>query len=86
MINREADIIHLEGDCPVEDAEVLLQQIQQGASALDWSDCTFLHTACVQVILAAGLSLYGTPASDKLTRWLAPLLPIALPTLTETEN
>jgi hypothetical protein len=86
MIHREEDIIRLEGACPVEDAEALLQHIQQGAAALDWSGCTFLHTACVQVILAAGIGVRGTPADDKLARWLAPLLLTAPPPPTETES
>ncbi len=86
MIQRQGDIISLEGACSVEDADALLRQIQDGAAALDWSGCTFLHTACVQVILAAGLGLRGTPANDKLARWLAPLLPVAPSPLTETEN
>jgi hypothetical protein len=86
MIRREGDMIFLEGPCQVEDADPLWLQLQQGAPALDWSGCTLLHTACLQVILAAGLPLHGTPANDALARWLAPLLPAAAPTLTLTES
>ena len=86
MIHRDEDIIRLEGACPVEDAEVLLQQVQQGAAALDWNGCSFLHTACVQVILASGLSLRGTPANDELARWLAPLLPAVSSNPTHRED
>ncbi len=86
MIERQGDIIRLEGVCSVEDAEALLRQIQQGAVALEWGGCTSLHTACLQVILAAGIGLQGTPADDKLARWLAPLLLAASPTLTKTES
>jgi hypothetical protein len=67
----------LEGVCPVEDAEVLLQLLQTGpAVALDWTKCHQLHTAVLQVILASGIVPQG-PCGDALVRhWLARKLPL----------
>lgn len=66
----------LEGVCPVEDAEVLLQLLQAGSPvALDWTKCRQMHTAVLQVILASGIVPQG-PCGDVLVRqWLAPKLP-----------
>lgn len=67
----------LEGVCPIEDAEVLLQLLQTGpAVALDWTKCRQMHTAVLQVILASGMIPQG-PCGDALVRqWLAPKLPL----------
>jgi hypothetical protein len=73
-VRRVDDAVILEDVCVVEDAEVLMQQIQEGASIIEWSACTHLHTACLQVILAAGLPMRGTPANPALARWLMPIL------------
>ncbi len=49
-----AGAIVLEGRCLVEEAEPLLRMLQQTPSApLDWSRCSQLHTAILQLILAA---------------------------------
>jgi hypothetical protein len=66
----------LEGVCPVEDAEVLLQLLQTGPEvALDWTKCRQMHTSVLQVILASGIVPQG-PCGDGLVRqWLAPKLP-----------
>ncbi len=74
-IRRTDDVVRLEAVCPVEDAELLLGHLQEGAARIDWSDCTHLHTACLQVILAAGLAPCGSPANPALARWLTPLCP-----------
>jgi hypothetical protein len=65
----------LEGVCPVEDAEILLQLLQTGpAVALNWTKCRQMHTAVLQVILASGIVPQG-PCGDALVRqWLAPKL------------
>ena len=62
----------LEGVCPVEDAEVLLQLLQtMPTAALDWTPCRQLHTAVLQVVLASGLVPLG-PCGDALVeQWLA---------------
>jgi hypothetical protein len=73
-IRRTDDTVLLEDVCVVEDAEILMQELQAGAAAIDWSGCSHLHTACLQVILAAGVPIRGSPANAALARWLAPLL------------
>jgi hypothetical protein len=46
--------IVLEGVCPVEDAEPLLRLLLgTPGAALDWTRASQLHTAVLQVILAA---------------------------------
>ena len=73
-IRRADDAVLLEGVCAVEDAEILMQELQADATLIDWSGCTHLHTACVQVILAAGLPMRGAPENPALARWLAHIL------------
>lgn len=73
-IRRENDVIFLEEICSVEDSEVLLQEIQAGATSMDWSRCTYLHTGCLQLMMAAGLPVSGVPADAALSRWVAPMV------------
>jgi hypothetical protein len=76
MSVRYADgIVHLSGDCRVEDAETLLTALQgDAAAAVDLSDCTRLHMAVVQVLLAAGRGIDGDPASPFIRTWVLPQL------------
>lgn len=79
-IRRDQDAIWLEDVCPVEDAEILMQELLAGATHVDWSGCTHLHTACLQVLLAARPQLRGVPANPALVRWLtAIIVPVASP-------
>jgi hypothetical protein len=74
---RRADngVIVLEGVCPVEDAETLLQLLQtKPTTGLDWSQCRQLHTAVVQVILASALGPLGPCGDPLVQQWLAPKL------------
>ena len=78
MTVRRGDtgIVILEGACAVEDAEPVLQMLQAAPTpAVDWTTCSHLHTAVVQVILASGAALTG-PCGDKwVQNWVAPELP-----------
>ena len=61
---HEDGTILLEGHCPVEDAEPLLQFLQATPMVpLDWGQCTFLHTAVLQPALG-GLGPAGTRGFD----------------------
>lgn len=63
--------IILEGECPVEDAEPLLELLQASPAApLDWTRCTRLHTAVVQVVLAARPNLVGPCGDPWLQQWM----------------
>jgi hypothetical protein len=67
----------LDGACPVEDAEALLQLLQATpTAAIDWTQCRKLHTAVLQVILASGAVPVG-PCGDP---WIAE---VAGPKLTQ---
>ena len=71
-VRREDDgtTIVLDGHCPVEEAEPLLQFLQASpAACLDWRQCTHLHTAVLQVILAARPQL--TAKTERLSAQFA---------------
>ena len=73
-VRREDDgtTIVLDGHCPVEEAEPLLQFLQATpAACLDWRQCTHLHTAVLQVILAARPPLIGPCGDAWVQRWVA---------------
>lgn len=66
----------LEGVCPVEDAEPLLEMLQNMPTAgIDWTQCRQLHTAVLQVILASGIAPIGPCGDAWVAEWLAPKLP-----------
>lgn len=70
----ESGTIILEGNCPVEDAEPLLQLIQETTVArCDWTRCSGLHTAVLQVVLVASPSLLGPCGDPWIERWIAPI-------------
>ncbi|HZM48049.1 MAG TPA: hypothetical protein VFC14_24755 [Burkholderiales bacterium] len=67
--------IVLEDTCPLEDAEALQQYLLPNPEArVDWSSCTMMHTAVVQILLAHRPVLTGSPASEFLLKYLAPLV------------
>jgi hypothetical protein len=66
--------IALEGDCGAEEAETLLQMIlATPAVPVDWTRCGELHTAVVQVILAAKPPLLGLCGDAWLRPWAPPM-------------
>jgi hypothetical protein len=65
--------ITLDGVCGVEDAEPLLQMLLATPEApLDWTRCEHLHTAVVQVVLAAGPELVGQCGDPWVGQWITP--------------
>ncbi|AWN47055.1 hypothetical protein DK419_12645 [Methylobacterium terrae] len=79
-VRREGDLIRLEGACPVEEAETLAALLLAGPDlAVEWSGCTFLHTAVVQVLLRLRPPLRGTCGDAFAARWLAPRLSVPDP-------
>lgn len=67
--------IHLSGDCPAEDAEVLLGLlIENPAATIDFAQCGSIHTAVVQVLLADRPDIRGVPADPLLAEWVVPRL------------
>jgi hypothetical protein len=68
---HEDGTILLEGHCPVEDAEPLLQLLQATPKGLlDWEHCTYLHTAVLQVILAAPTRRLGSCGDLWVRQWV----------------
>jgi len=64
--------IILDGTCPVEDAEALLQLLQATPTAgIDWTQCRQLHTAVFQVSLASGAATIGPCGDVWVARWEA---------------
>jgi hypothetical protein len=67
----DSGTIVLEGNCTVEDADPLLQLLQAAPAApLDWTTCRHLHTAVVQVILAARPALIGRCGDRWIDQWV----------------
>jgi hypothetical protein len=51
-VRAEGKVIHLEGSCRVEEAEMLLTLLQSGdGRVIDLSACDHLHAALVQLLL-----------------------------------
>ncbi len=68
--------IVLDGVCPVEDAEPLLQMLQSmPAAQLDLRQCRQLHTAVLQLVLASGRAPIGPCGDAWVAQWLVPILP-----------
>ena len=63
--------ILLEGDCPVEDAEILLNAfLASPGRPVDWRGCQRLHTAVLQVVLASRPSLIGPCGDPLVAQWI----------------
>ena len=70
-LNNEGVII-LAGECPVEDAETLLEHLQARRDGpVDWSGCTALHTAVLQILMAAKPKLLGECGDGLVRTWAA---------------
>jgi hypothetical protein len=70
--NDDGAII-LEGRCSVEDAEPLLQLLNATPHApCDWTRCSHLHTAILQILLATRPALVGPCGDPWIEQWLGP--------------
>jgi hypothetical protein len=66
----EAGVIVLAGECPAEDAETLLQRLQARPDGpVDWSAAGTLHTAVLQVLMAARPGLLGACGDVFVRTW-----------------
>lgn len=74
LLSVEGTIV-LEGSCPSEDAEVLLQHLAGTPDAtVDLRRCESAHTAVVQVLLAARPRVQGPPLDHPMWRWVSPFI------------
>ncbi|MDB5685623.1 MAG: hypothetical protein JWR77_212 [Rhizorhabdus sp.] len=70
-VRLDAGTIRLEGDIAVGDAESLLACLHTDpASTVDLSGCGTIHSAAIQILLAARPSLFGTPADSFVAKWI----------------
>jgi hypothetical protein len=66
----------LDGVCPVEDAEPLLQMLlTMPAAVVDWTQCRQLHTAVLQIVLASGSAPIGPCGDAWVAQWVSPKMP-----------
>ena len=69
-VRLEGDAIVIDGVSPVEDAEVLLGTLQAHPGTLvDCSRCASMHTAVVQVLMAANATFRGACGDDFVRLW-----------------
>ena len=67
------NIIEIDESCTVEDAETLLQLVlEHNDSMIDASRCTHIHTAAMQVLLAAKPKFRDLPEDEFIRQFLAP--------------
>jgi hypothetical protein len=70
-IRYKKNMTVFEGEISVEDAEDLLAWLQKTPKARgDFSACTHLHAANLQVLMAAKLSVASWPLDNDLKTWL----------------
>ena len=74
-VTLNGSMIHLDGDCRVEEAETLLQLLQSEPDrSVDVSSCVHLHGAVVQVLLELAPQIQGAPDDPFLRDMLLPNL------------
>lgn len=65
------DIVRLEGDCHVEDAEALFAALHERAGrTVEVSGCRRLHAAVAQVLVVFAPPIAGEPQDDFLRRYV----------------
>jgi hypothetical protein len=71
-LRQEQDgTIFLSGSCPVDEAEPLHRMLMSARVAcVDWTQCTHVHTAIVQLVIAARPALTGPCGDPFIDRWI----------------
>ena len=68
-------VILLRGLCPLEDAELLVRHLSDAAQAtVDLTGCDHVHTAVIQVLMAARPRIVGSPTDPFIDKHLAAFL------------
>ena len=74
-LNFVGDTVAADGAASVEDALILLEFLQSHPNTkVDLGSCTHLHTAVLQVLLAAMPQIVTPPREAFLARWLPQVL------------
>ncbi len=72
-VRLDGEVIHLEGDCHVEQAEQLLLHLEAGPTrTVHFGLCRHLHGAVAQVLLVYKPRVTGRPADPFLRDLVAP--------------
>jgi hypothetical protein len=67
-------VILLQSPCVLEDAELLLRRLSDDPDArVDWTGCGCVHTAVIQVLMAARPQIVGCPTDIFIRRHLMSL-------------
>ena len=70
-VRHDNEVIHLEGDCLVEDSETLVALLQNNpGQAVDVSFCQNLHSSMIQVLLAFRPAIRGACRDEFLQTWI----------------
>jgi hypothetical protein len=78
-IQYEDGVLRCSGVLAVDEAEALLTLLSDhGSARIDLGDCEHVHSACLQVFMAAGGNITTWPASPLLADWLRAALQEAL--------
>ena len=71
----EQGMIVLAGRCGVEDAAELQRQLLAAPqSTVEWAACESLHSAVIQVLLAARPRMRGAPSNAFLAKYIMPVV------------
>ena len=73
-INFDNKIVRLRGNCGSDDVEALLAAVSADDLSVDMSEVDHLHAAVLQVLLAFGPRLIGSPRDTFVRTWLIPIL------------
>ena len=74
-VRLDGNVIILEGQCRVEDAEPLLGWLQTDRGrTVDLTDAEHLHAAVLQVLMALQPAVRGTARDAFLRDWITPAL------------
>ena len=72
-------VIHLEGVCPIEDADHLLElRTANPGAAIDWRACEQAHSAVIQLLFAGRPTVVGPPSGPFLHQMVGPQLTATL--------
>ena len=71
----DQQVIRLEGLCPLDDVDPLLQLLLTHRDAsIDWSGCDSVHTAVLQLLAICRRPIIGPPRDSFLARYVEPAL------------
>ena len=71
-VKREEGLIRICETANIEDAEILFEEIQKNRDVgIDMSECSHLHTSCIQVLFLTRPKIISFPKDSLLCMWLS---------------